>query len=296
MKDMEQILIKPGIHKGMDISVYHGERNYISSSSIKEAIKSLSHFHYYRTSDKPYKSHFDFGNAFELALLDYAHSTLNFMNEVVIFDADDRPEKDKGITSNINQEWKKSILNGEKYVINKSGDESFETLQLMLQSCAKDSVIQKLLRNTEYQNSYFWKDEETGLLLKTRPDLTKIGKNVIIDIKTALDGSPQAFSKQAASLEYPIQAVLQMRGLIATGQMNEVDAYYWLVAEKKAPYNAQIYEFPKEDWQFVNDKLSYHLTTLERGIREHKYVGYGQAADNEYGILRLELPLYYRNI
>ena len=293
---MEQILIEPGIHKGMDIDVYHGERNYLSASSIKEAIKSLAHFHHYRHSAKPFKSHFDFGNAFEVALLDFAHSTMNFMNEVRIFDESERPEQDKGITSKINQEWKKSVLSSDKYVISKTGDESFETLQLMLQSCARDAMIQKLIRNTEYQNSYFWTDEQTGLKLKTRPDLTKIGKNVIIDVKTTLDASPAAFAKQAANLEYPIQAIIQMRGLIATGQMEKIDAYYWLVVEKKAPYNAQIYEFCVEDWEFIDDKLSYYLMLLARAIEENKFVGYGQQADNEFGILRLELPLYYRNI
>lgn len=295
---MDKILtnIQPGIVKGLCIDAYHGDREYLSSSSIKEAIKSLAHFNHYRNTPSNYKSCFDFGNAFEIALLDYAHSTLNFQNEVIVFDVDQRPEQDKGITSKINQDWKNSILKGEKYVINKTGAESFETLQAMLQSCARDAMIQRLIRNTEYQNSYFWTDPETGLKLKTRPDLTKINRNVILDVKTARDASPTGFAKQAAQMEYPIQAVIQMRGLIETGQMPKIDAYYWLVVEKEAPFNAQIYEFPMEDWQFVDDKLSYHLKTLAQAIEENKFVGYGQQADNVFGILRLELPLYYRNI
>ena len=285
-----------GILKNVTSEDYHADREYLSSSSIKESIKSLAHFNHYRNKKSERKSYFDFGNAFEIALLDYIYGTVDFMNQVVIFDESERPEKDKGITSTINQNWKKSILNGEKLVISKTGAESFETIVQMLQSCARDSVIQKLLKNTEYQNSYFWTDEKTGVNLKTRPDLVKVEKGVVIDVKTTRDASPKGFSQQAANLEYPIQAAIQMRGLIETGQHPKIEAYYWLAVEKEAPYNAQIYEFQREDWAFINDKLDYYLTIIAQAMKENKFVGYGQQADNELGILSLELPLYYRNI
>ena len=283
-----------GIHKDIPIDDYHADREYISASGVKEAIKSLRHFQYARTAPKERKSHFDFGNIFEIALLDYVNGTTEFNEKVVVFNEEDRPEKDKGITSKINQEWKKSILNGDKYVIEEKGKESMETLIEMLQSCARDFVIQKLLRNTEYQNSLFWVCPESGLKLKARPDISKKHKNVIVDIKTTLDASPKGFAKQVANLDYPTQAMIQINGAVQTGLMKEVDVYYWLAVEKVPPYNAQIYEFAKEDWQFVDHRLTYHLKILKQAIDENKFVGYGQQADNSFGILTLELPMFYR--
>jgi hypothetical protein len=294
---METPLIKQipvGIHKDISIEDYHADRDYISASGVKEAIKSLRHFQYARTTPKVRKSHFDFGNVFEIALLDYVNGTMEFFDKVIVFDPEERPEKEKGITSTINQNWKKEIFNGDKYVIEKTGSESMETLVEMLQSCARDAVIQKLLRNTEYQNSLFWECPESGLKLKARPDISKKHKNVIVDIKTTLDASPKGFAKQVANLDYPTQAMIQINGAVQTGLMEKVDVYYWLAVEKTPPYNAQIYEFDKNDWQFVDDRLNYHLKILKQAIDENKFVGYGQQADNSFGILTLELPMFYR--
>jgi hypothetical protein len=286
--------IPEGIHLDMSIEDYHNDKEFVSASSVKESIKSLAHFNLQRNKKSERKSHFDFGNIFEIALLDWINGTLHFKDKVHIFDVEDRPEKDKGITSNINQAWKKGILNGSKYVISSTGDESMETLLEMMRACARDSTIQTLLRNTTYQESYFWTCPETGVKLKSRPDLRKNGKGVIIDVKTALDGSPKEFAKQCANLEYPVQAVMQMKGAIQSGAINKMEKYYWLVVEKRAPFNATVYEFNVEDWQFVTDKLNYYLTLIKQAMEESKFVGYSQQADNKYGILTLELPMFYR--
>ena len=283
-----------GVHKDLSIDDYHKDQEYLSASSVKQSIKSLAHFNHYRTSKKERKSHFDFGNVFEIALLDWINGTLEFKDKVHIFDVEDRPQKDKGITSAINQEWKKGILNGPKYVIDATGAESMETLHEMMRSCARDSTIQSLLRNTTYQESYFWTCPVTGVKLKSRPDLRKNGKGVIIDVKTTRDGSPKAFAKDVANLDYPIQAIMQMNGAIQSGAIDKMEKYYWLAVEKEAPYNATIYEFDIADWQFVDDKLTYYLTLLKQAMEENKFVGYSQQADNTFGILTLELPLYYR--
>ena len=292
--ETQLIKIEPGVLNDLSIEQYHTEKEYLSASSVKQAVKSLAHFQHYRTAKQQRKSHFDFGNIFEIALLDMINVTFDFKDKVVIFDVEDRPQQEKGITSTINQEWKKSILNGDKYVIEATGSESMETLQEMLNSCAKDATIQSLLRNTTYQESYFWVCPTTGVKLKARPDLRKKDKGVIIDIKTTRDGSPKSFAKDVANLDYPIQAIMQIQGAIESGAINKIEKYYWLAVEKEAPFNATIYEFDVADWQFVEDKLTYYLTLLKQAIAENKYVGYSQQADNKFGILTLELPLYYR--
>jgi len=286
--------ITEGIHLDMDINVYHTDKEFVSASSVKEGIKSMAHFNLQRTKPSERKSHFDFGNVFEIALLDSINGTRFFDEKVIIFDVENRPEQTKGITSNINQEWKKGILNGLKYVIEKTGAESMETLHEMLQSCMRDATIQKVLKNTTYQESYFWTDKTTGLKCKSRPDLRKNGKGIIIDIKTTKDGSPKAFAKDVANLEYPIQAVMQMKGAIQSGAVEKMESYYWLAVEKVAPYNVTLYEFQMDDWQFVDDKLTYYMTKIKESLDSCIYKGYSAEADNQLGIISLELPMYYR--
>lgn len=286
--------ITEGVHLDMDINDYHADKEFVSASSVKQGIKSMAHFNLQRTAPSERKSYFDFGNVFELALLDSINGTRYFDEKVIIFDIENRPEQTKGITSNINQEWKKGILNGSKYVIDKVGTESMETLHEMLQSCMRDATIQKVLKNTTYQESYFWTDKTTGLKCKSRPDLRKKDKGIIIDIKTTKDGSPKAFAKDVANLEYPIQAVMQMKGAIESGAVEKMESYYWLAVEKVAPFNVTLYEFQQDDWQFVDDKLTYYMTKIKESMDLCIYKGYSAEADNQYGILSLELPMYYR--
>lgn len=293
---MENTSIKftNGIYDHININDYHADSEYLSSSSLKEAAKSLKHFkHYLDTKDKERKSHFDFGNAFELALMDAMNKTTEFENEVLVFDEAERPEKSKNFGSKENSEWKTKILNTRKYVINKVGAESVETMNLMLGSCWQDQTIQGLLRNTDYQKSLFWTDKETGIKLKTRPDVCKVNKCVVIDIKTCKDASPGNFGKDAANFNYPIQAALQMRGCIESGLMPVVNKYYWIAVEKVAPFNAQIYEFEIQEWDWAYMRLDYYLRLIKQAREENKWVGYSQQSDNKWGIMPIKLPLWY---
>jgi len=293
-------MIDLGIHSNIDIKDYHADKNYFSASGLKLAKKSLKLFDLFLKGevDSTGKSstgkapHFDFGNAFELALLDQDA----FENEVILYDTEKRPELDRTMGSNLNREWKEGIFNTDKYIVNKSGDrESFQTIVKMLTSCHQDAVIKKLIQGIEYQYSIFWKDEKTGLNLKTRPDICKTKKNIIVDVKTTLDGSPEKFSKDMANYDYPFQAVMQIDGVQKSGFMSHVDAYYWLVVEKEPPYSATLYEFDPEDIAWVMDEYDYVLNCVARALKENHFPSYSYRADNKYGILRANIPLWYKN-
>jgi hypothetical protein len=295
-------VIEDGIHADISIKEYHENTTHISATQIKYAKTSLKHFAWYISGKipKPEGSHFGFGNAFELALLDEK----GYLKEVAVMPDGEWYDKSlevnpklvnvraSGTYQDAKKEWLKAI-NG-KYVINDTGKESFETIESMLESCYQDKVIQALIKNTEYQLSLFWTDEETGLKLKTRPDICKRNKNVIINLKTIEDGSPEAWSRELAKWDYPLQACIEIKGCLATGLMDRVDSYFWLVVEKVPPYNATIYEFTESDQKACADSVGYHLNKLARAKEQNSYPGYSNESDNVHGILKAELPKYYR--
>ena len=286
-------MIQDGFYDNISITEYHADKTYFSSSSLKKAKKSLKLFKQYIDGllDDDRKSHFDFGNAFELALLDPE----TFKRDVLIYDAAARPEKDKTITSKINQEWKNQVLATSKYVIKADGKESYAAIEEMLRACYADAVIQKLIKNIEYQYSMFWTDPRTGLRLKSRPDVCKSKKNVIVDLKTTLDGSPEKFSKDLSNYDYPFQATMQINGVIETGFMDKVDAYYWLVVEKEPPYSATLYEFDADDRAYCQSEYEYVLHCVSEALQRGHFPSYSYRADNKYGILRAAIPLWYKN-
>jgi len=182
---------------------------------------------------------------------------------------------------------------GDRFIINKSGNESMETVQTLVDKCMADPVISALVNNVQYQSSVFWKDTDSGVLCKTRPDVVHINKKVVLDIKTTVSASPSAFSRQAAKLGYPLQAALQMRGVVQGGMMDAVDLYYYLVVEKSAPYNVQLYRFTDEDIAAANEKLDDALLLYKLYQDGDLSSGYGFKADNKHGILDLKIPQYY---
>lgn len=298
--------IPDGIHTDISIHDYHANRTHVSASAIKEAKKSLAHFRYYLDNKHEDKSQFSFGNAFELALLDKN----GFEKEVAIEQdsywialANEEYMKEKGKTyssprasTRYKAEYSKwEAANEGKYKIAETGKESFETIEKMLANCRKDSTIQKLIEGTEYQLSLFWTDPETGLKLKTRPDICKRKKNVVVNLKTALDGSPTKFSRDLVTYDYPLQAALEIKGCLETGLMDKVDNYFWLVAEKTEPFNATIYEFQKSDISTTNMELEYYITKIKQAQENDLWPGYSDQADNKYGILTAKLPAYYGN-
>lgn len=296
--------VTDGIYNDISIQDYHRIGSHISATSIKEAKVSLKQYQWFRKGLMPKSTggHFDFGNAFELALLDKN----NFEKQVGILQTEywkaealkEKPDlkvpkasaKYKGLESQFLSE------NEGKYIIPDVGLQSFEAIEHMLTSCYSDPTIKKLIDGTEYQLSLFWTDPETGLQLKTRPDICKRKKNVIVNLKTTLDGSPAKFSRDLANFDYPLQACVEISGCIESGLMEKVDNYFWLVVEKEPPYNAVIYEFDKADIDLCMGEYRYLVNKIAQAKEKDEYPGYQAEADNQHGILQARIPAYYMAI
>jgi len=301
------------IKKDMDINEYHKNKMVLSSTGLKKLKKSTRTFIDYLIRDQETKLHFDFGNAFEVYLVDQLTGSNKFDQEVAVMPTEawksqilnERPNiKNPGSTKEY-QEWKAMFLeaNFGKYIIPDVGEtESFQALKEMAHGCMKDPVVKRMLEGSEYQQSFFWTDEETGLKLKTRPDLSKKKKQIIFDIKTTTDASPQGFARQVANMDYPLQAVMQIEGAINTGYFKECEGYFWLAVEKTPPYDWGLYELQKEDIEHFQDLYRF---LIHRAVKAFELLAqmeadgfvpsYGETADNPYGILALEIPLWYRN-
>jgi hypothetical protein len=294
--------MQDGIYDDLSIEDYHANTTHLSATTLKYARESLKHFDWYRTGRLPRedKPQFSFGNAFELALLapnEYLQKVAvmpeaEWFEEVKASKPDVKTIRNTTIYKERCAQWMNE--NAGKYVISETGPESFEAIEEMLSSCYQDKIIQGLIKNTEYQLSLFWTDPETGIKLKTRPDICKRKKNVIVNLKTILDGSPDGFSKDLKKWDYPLQAVIEIEGCLRTGIMDKVDNYFWLAVEKVAVFNATIYEFQETDIAPVMDSFHFLLSRIKKAQEKNLYPGYTDLADNEYGILQAKIPLWYR--
>lgn len=280
-----------GIHKDLSIDDYHQNPTHISASKLKKAKKATNFILVESDDDDSKRQMYDFGNAFETALIEPE----KFNEEVCIIDLKKRPVPDKNFQTAANRDWKKAQIElaGDKYILMQNDKkESNEDLQAMVKSCNDKPFIKSLVSTSEKQVSIFWKDLESGLSLKTRPDLIKETPNgvVIVDVKTCKDASPNGFAKDAATLNYPIQATMQIQGV--EEMIGPVSHYFYLAVEKTAPYNAQLYRLTDEDREFFDGQTRELYSKVAKAKESGIYPGYEEQADNAQGIIDLPIPLW----
>lgn len=301
--DDRTVITAPGIYPDVSIVDYHADKSWISSTGIKHAKRSMAEFRLWQDGyfDSDTRTQFDFGNAFELALLDPDA----FDREVAILQTEywtgqALEEKPDLISPKLSKAYKDQekiyrAAHAGKYFISDTGKESFETIEYMLASCKRDAVIQRLLNNVEYSQSLYWIDEPTGLRMKTRPDFTQVKHNVLVNLKTDIDANPDTWMRHKVfNLDYPMQAIVEIEGVIRSGLMDTVDHYYWLVVEKNPPYCAQIYELAQGDIEVLRDEYRFLLDRIMRSETSGLWPGYTDRADNPHGIIELQIPAWYR--
>jgi hypothetical protein len=279
----------------LDIRTYHKDKTVISSTGLKHLMKSKRHFAHYLITEQESKPEFDFGNAFEILLIDKVKGTKEFHKDCFVLWESQKPNPGADYRNTENREWKARMIDvaGDRYIVSES---DYNQMDAMIKACLADKVITAMLQNTEYQESLFWTCPITGLKAKTRPDITKRKLSVILDIKTTKDVEPRSFARDAARYGYFVQAIMQIEGAIHSGYMKDVDDYYWLAVGKDEPYDAVLYRFPKEQWEAVRGEY-YRLMEQAKEVLSGDYTdlnmveGYRGQGD-KYGIIDLYAPAW----
>ena len=113
--------------------------------------------------------------------------------------------------------------------------EMFETASGIAKAVRNNSVVKKLLCGGKAEQSYFW--EEKGIECKCRPDYLK--GNLVIDLKSTNDASPEAFVRTAYNYRYHVQAWWYLHGLNMCGI--NAQEFIFIAFEKEPPYGVCVY-------------------------------------------------------
>lgn len=293
--------MKNGYYADLENEAYHGNSTHMSASQLKPAFKSISHF--FAKQNQERKKAFDMGNAFE-ALLIEPHK---YKAEVAVFDEEARPEPEKTFATKANKAFKAEFFaaNASKSIITK---EEEKLLKKMVKNVKETTLFFQLLKNAAkvyVQPSLFWTDKETKVKFKSRPDVVvefEDGSAYVIDVKTAEEGSPEAFGSDLRKYNYPVQAITQIDGVEEVLGLR-VTKYFYLVAEKKLPNNATLYEpFELEE----GPEVDYTFQSIMRPIYKEKLLeikkakkdirlrngGYG-IKGNAFKVVKLNVPAWY---
>lgn len=207
----------------------------IDQSQLKQFLKNPADWAYHRLNDdhKPTDA-MKFGTAF--------HAYLLGTSDVV------SPPEGESFRSKDNQKWRADQLEAGNIIVSYN---DMQLLKRMKEGIEQTSLMpeypdyMEIIEQGTKEQCIEWKDRQTGLMLKAKPDLIPAGTDYLVDLKTAQKADAESFAKEVINYGYHIQTVFY-RAAVAACKPDAFDR------GSKAPSTMQFWVFEKTDacdWQ-----------------------------------------------
>lgn len=156
---------------------------------------------------------------------------------------------------------------------------TYQELDAMRLALLKNENAMNLIRESRIENSLFWTDKDTGMLLKSRPDI--LHSNIIVDLKTTSDASPRAFQYEMVKYGYHIQFAM-IRDAVEQLEGRRIENFINIVIETKYPFNTAIYLVDEDAVDQGQLRYKEILVALKSAIGHNTF--------DDYGIQTIGLP------
>lgn len=208
----------------------------LNSHGVMDLMQSPKHY-YARNiqgEKKEPTSSMKFGRLVHLAIL----QTEMFSERMVLEPKFDKRTK---IGKEGFHDWSESLKPGDIPV----QEDDFEKLTKMMNSWKEHPLSKTFEDSCLAEHVLFWRDKETGVICKMKPDLVTvkeikhkditIPKGLCIDLKSTTDARASEFIRSIFNYTYDIQAAWYLEGLKEAG-IGDGESYLWLAVEKDPPY------------------------------------------------------------
>lgn len=225
-------ITEPGVYADVSMEDYHGQLTdtpSISSSGLR-TIDAHSPAHWWHGSylnpDREIKEPTDaqiFGSAAHAIVLgDEAFEARHALSPYPKFRSGEA------------KAWRERQQAAGKYIVKAK---TYAELERLRDAFRSYPLVQAGILEGEVERSLVWRDEETGVWLKARPDvLPRAG--FIADYKTTVSAHPRDIQKHVADNGYHVQLALVREGLLALGIVdprNVTDLTFALIFQEKTP-------------------------------------------------------------
>lgn len=246
-----------GIAKGLTHSEHLAANGYLSNSGMGPLLRSPAHFQAWLTEVREATKAQNMGTATHLAILERALDRIAAMPE-----ADGRTKEGKEIKAKFAAE------NVGKLIVTQEEYASIIGMTKAVQSHEEASLC---FAGGFAETSIFWKDLETGVYCKARPDYVKTSTCELIDLKTT-DDAGLGFSKSAFNYGYFRQAAFYSDGVEAVYGFKPT--FKIVAIEKKAPYGVSVFKFT--DAALAHGRLEYKkaLKSYAECVSSGEWPGY----------------------
>lgn len=276
---------EPGVYT-LPIDVYHGQPTVgpsISSSGLRTIwAQSPAHF-YIDSALNPNRVAKEDRPAFAVGRL--AHKLLLEGSDGLADEFVTRPECWSDWRTKDAKEWRETQVAAGKTVIT---DADLQAVTGMAESLARHPLIQAGILDGFVERSLIWQDMETGVWLKSRPDVIPSASGLFSDLKTTASVADEDMSKSLASFGYHMQAALV--GMAAEAVLDapmEEFALVWV--EKAPPHCVRVTVLTGEDLERGRMQLRRSIDQFAACVKSGVWPGPGgDRRDAEY----LQLPAW----
>ncbi len=226
--------------------VYHQRDGFLSSSMIKAALNGTQAYEDYLNKKQEPSVDMDLGTASHTCLLE----NHKFKDEVVVYNADDRPEPDKTFGSKANKEWKENFATNAKLkhqvVLNQDQADNIIKMREIAMKCP-DMVELIEVNNPEisfYVENLYIEELDYCFNIKVRPDILTQG--LLADYKTFKDSpTPKDFKNTVINKGYDLSMALYKDILELFDEFKDLNCM-WVVQNKSG--NCNINFLDANDW------------------------------------------------
>lgn len=284
----------------------------LSSSAIKEALKTPLHFFYHqqRTFKKKNTEHFELGTFIHSALLEPKK-----FDRVAVMPEVNKSTND-GLCTAIEFYWQLLRLSPDCVLSELKQPALREKLHELEERCDYSIISQEdalivgvlrrafytyaggllplLLQNAKYELSMYGTDPFSGQKVKIRPDALllseDIGVNAIVSIKSTAATTIEGFTADAAKYRYELSEgmYLDVASQITGRQFT---ATIMIMAQTVIPFQIAVFYWSAEDLQIGKYKYRQAIDTIAECAANKSYPGFEvNASAGSLGIIEMKLP------
>lgn len=261
---------KHGCYKNLSNKEYHDDKDFISRSSLMDYTQSpYNYWSKHLNPDRPNQEKntpaINLGKAFHTLVL-----------EPHLFDECFAVMPPRVLLKDVGRETYEAFKRKSEEIIvsNKVilSDDDFLLLSNMRLRFETNTQAMQLIENARIENSFFWQDKISEILVKARPDI--LHENMIIDLKTCSDASIRSYQMEMVKYGYHVQGAMIRDGVEAI-EGRRINNVINICIENKYPHNMAIYIIDELAIDEGEIKYKDILLDLKNSIKDNHYPDYG---------------------
>ncbi len=230
-----------GRRSGIPIDQYHRATPGISKSNLDDAHRSIAHYLAGLGAERKATPAMAFGEAFHARVLEPERFESAF---AVSPECDLRTKDGRERMTAWRAEHQGAIGIAAEWAT---------SIDSMYDAVVSHPIAGRLFEGGDAEHSFWWRDRETGLTCKCRPDYLRPDA-IAVDLKTAADASPEGFTRAVFNYRYHVQQAFYSDG-IASVLGVPLGGFLFVAVEKDPPYAVAVYNL--DDFASQRGRLDY---------------------------------------